>query len=145
VKLIKLVYENHTSKFVFICDYCRKEIADPYMAMYAWRTKRDTSEPTDGEIHILHKGVCDYATTEMDTSHANSIYEWEWMELVNLPEELIKGMGLTWEQAQGQVGEYKQKDKVKIQLMKRELEEWKRSTYPLQVDNKDVDEGEDEE
>jgi hypothetical protein len=145
VKLIKLVYEDYRTKFVFVCDYCHKEITDPHMAMYAWRAKRGSNVPSDGIFYTLHKGVCDYATTEMDTNHAKSIYTWKWMELVDLPGELIKDMGLTWEQAQGQLSEYKEKDSVKIQLMQKELDEWKRSSYPSHSKNEDLGEGGDEE
>jgi hypothetical protein len=80
----------------------------------------------------------------MDTNHTKSLFTWQWMELVELPRKFINDLGMTWERAQGQMGEYKQKDNVKMQLMKKELEEWKRSSYPLQRDP-NPDDGEDEE
>ena len=136
--MLKIIQENSKTRLALFCDYCRKEITDGRYAMFAWKVDKKTHAVSDGEIYFFHKGVCDRAMTDADNKHRNSLYDWHWWELTELPHEIIQSIGITWELAQGELNPFTVKDTVKSQLLQKELREWEQSALPLR-DVEDVE------
>lgn len=98
--LLKFVKENQKTKIVFGCDFCHKMISDPSKAIYAWKVNRKTLEIPEGTIFVFHNDTCDQITLDNDNEQNENL--WQWAPLPRFPAALIDGLGIPWEQAQGE-------------------------------------------
>lgn len=106
--LLKFVKVNQQTKIVFGCDFCHRVVSDPAKAIFAWKVDRKTREIPEGIIFVYHIDTCDQVTLDNDNEQNENL--WQWAPLLQFPAALVNGLGITWEQAQGEQAERLAKD-----------------------------------